>query len=151
MKFMEEYDFHMSHQWKEYPTTIKVAISCTSDTKGCLLYPKSKRNSWKDLTIAFVTCYPARLPRWTYSSLYSITNVTWYSPLPHHGTTAQSQSVWLLWTNDQPNAETSTWQHTTLTRDRHTCHWQDLNLQSHKVSSCRPTPWTTQPLGSATR
>jgi hypothetical protein len=28
-------------------------------------------------------------------------------------------SVGLLWTNDRPVAETSTWQHTTLTRDRH--------------------------------
>jgi hypothetical protein len=27
-------------------------------------------------------------------------------------------SVWLLWTGDQPDAETSTWQHTTLTRDK---------------------------------
>jgi len=25
--------------------------------------------------------------------------------------------VGLLWTSDQPNAQTSTWQHTTLTRD----------------------------------
>jgi hypothetical protein len=32
------------------------------------------------------------------------------------------QSVGLLWTRDQPVAETSTWQqHTTLTRDRHPC------------------------------
>jgi hypothetical protein len=30
-------------------------------------------------------------------------------------------SVGLLWTSDQPVAETSTWQHTTLTRDRHPC------------------------------
>jgi hypothetical protein len=30
-------------------------------------------------------------------------------------------SVGLLWTSDQPVAETSTWQHTTLTTDRHTC------------------------------
>jgi len=28
-------------------------------------------------------------------------------------------SVGLLWTNDQPDAETSTWQHTTLTIDIH--------------------------------
>jgi hypothetical protein len=28
-------------------------------------------------------------------------------------------SVGLLWTSDQPNAETSAWQHTTLTTDRH--------------------------------
>jgi hypothetical protein len=31
------------------------------------------------------------------------------------------QSVGLLWTRDQLVAETSTWQHTTLTRDRHPC------------------------------
>ena len=29
------------------------------------------------------------------------------------------QSVGLLWTSDQPNAETSTWQHTTVTTDRY--------------------------------
>jgi len=28
-------------------------------------------------------------------------------------------SVWLLWTSDQPDAETSTWEHTALTRDIH--------------------------------
>jgi hypothetical protein len=31
-------------------------------------------------------------------------------------------SVGLLWTSDQPDANTSTWEHTTLTRDRHPCH-----------------------------
>jgi len=31
------------------------------------------------------------------------------------------QSVGLLWTSDQFIAETSTWQHTTLTTDRHPC------------------------------
>jgi len=30
-------------------------------------------------------------------------------------------SVRLLWTSDQPIAETSTWQHTTITRDRNPC------------------------------
>jgi len=30
-----------------------------------------------------------------------------------------SQSVGLLWTSDQLVSETSTWQHTTLTTDRH--------------------------------
>jgi hypothetical protein len=88
MKFMQEYEFHMSHQREEHPTTVKVAISCTSCTKGCLLYLKSKCNSWKDLTIAFVTWYPARLPRWTSSSLHSTTYVTLCSPLPHEGITA---------------------------------------------------------------
>ena len=31
------------------------------------------------------------------------------------------QSVGLLWTSDRPVAETSTWQHTTLTTNRHPC------------------------------
>jgi len=35
---------------------------------------------------------------------------------PHSDT---PQSVRLLWTSDHPVAETSTWQHTTFTRDRH--------------------------------
>jgi len=30
-------------------------------------------------------------------------------------------SVGHLWTGDQPDGESGTWQHTTLTRDRHSC------------------------------
>ena len=37
------------------------------------------------------------------------------------------QSVGLLWTRDQLIAETSTWQHTTLTTNRHPCPWRDSN------------------------
>jgi len=33
------------------------------------------------------------------------------------------QSVGLLWTSDQPEEETSTRQHTTLTTDTHPCLW----------------------------
>jgi hypothetical protein len=40
------------------------------------------------------------------------------------------QSVGLLWTRDQLVAETYTWQHTTLTRDRHPCHRWDSNPRS---------------------
>jgi hypothetical protein len=36
-------------------------------------------------------------------------------------------SVGFLWTRDQLVAEISTWQHTTLTRDRHPCHRRDSN------------------------
>jgi len=46
----------------------------------------------------------------------------------------------LLWTSDQPDAETSTWQHTTLTTDWHPCHWWDSNPQSQKARDRRPTP-----------
>ena len=49
------------------------------------------------------------------------------------------QSVGLLWTSDQPVAETSTWQHTTLTTDRHPCPRRDSNTQSQQASGRRPT------------
>jgi hypothetical protein len=55
-------------------------------------------------------------------------------------------SVGLLWTSDQPDAETSTWQHTTLTTDRQTCPRGDSNLQSQEVIG----PYTARPLGPAT-
>ena len=51
-----------------------------------------------------------------------------------------SQSVGLLWTSDQHVAETSTWQHTTLTTDRHPCPRWDSNPRSQQASARRPTP-----------
>ena len=57
---------------------------------------------------------------------------------PHSNT--HTHSVGLLWTSDQPIAETSTWQHTTLTRDRHPCRRRDSNPQSQQASGRRPTP-----------
>jgi len=44
------------------------------------------------------------------------------------------QSVGLLWTGDQPDAETSTSQHTTLTRHRHPSAQWDSNPQSQQAS-----------------
>jgi hypothetical protein len=49
-------------------------------------------------------------------------------------------SVGLLLTSDQPDAETSTWQHTTLTTDRHPCPRWDSNPQSQQANGRRPTP-----------
>ena len=48
----------------------------------------------------------------------------------------------LFWTSDQPVAETSTLQHTTLTSDKHPCPRRDSNPQSHQSSGRRPTPLT---------
>jgi len=48
--------------------------------------------------------------------------------------------VGLLWMSDQPDAETSTWQHTTLIRDRLSCPKWDSNPQSQQASGHRPTP-----------
>jgi len=50
----------------------------------------------------------------------------------HSGT---PHSVGLLWTSDQPDAETSTWQHMTLTRDRHPCPWRDSNRNTSKQAA----------------
>jgi len=49
-------------------------------------------------------------------------------------------SVGLFWTSDQPDAEISTWQHTTLTTDKHPFPWRDSNLQSQQASGRRLTP-----------
>jgi hypothetical protein len=47
------------------------------------------------------------------------------------------QSVGLLWTSYQSVAETSTWRHTTLTRDRRPCLRRYSNPQSQKASGRR--------------
>ena len=57
--------------------------------------------------------------------------------------------VGLLWKGDQPEAETSTWQHTSLTPDRHPCRGQDSNPQSQQANNRRPTPQTARPTESA--
>jgi len=49
-------------------------------------------------------------------------------------------SVGLLWTSGQPVAETSTWQHTTISRDRHPYLRWDSNPQSQQASGRRPSP-----------
>jgi hypothetical protein len=49
-------------------------------------------------------------------------------------------SVGLFWTSDQPDAETSTRQHTTFIRDRHSCPRRDSNSHSQQASGGRPTP-----------
>jgi len=49
------------------------------------------------------------------------------------------QSVRLLWTSDQSKAETSTWQHTTVTRDKLPCPRRDWNSQSREAKNRTPT------------
>jgi len=52
------------------------------------------------------------------------------------------QSVGLLWTSDQLVAETSTWQHTTLTTDKHPCRQCDRthNLSRRAAADLRLRP-----------
>jgi hypothetical protein len=58
-------------------------------------------------------------------------------------------SVGLPWTSDLPVAETSTWQHTTLKKDRHPSPWRNSKPQSQQASGQKPTPQTARPLRSA--
>ena len=58
-------------------------------------------------------------------------------------------SVGVLQTNDRPVAQIFACQQATLIRDRHPCPRRDSNPQSQYASDRRPTPQTTQPLGSA--
>ena len=76
-------------------------------------------------------------------SFHGMTTFEWARSDHYRGFTIthiQKHSVELLWTSDQPVAETSTWQHTTPTRDRHPCPRGDSNPQSQQASSRRPTP-----------
>ena len=54
-------------------------------------------------------------------------------------------SVGLLWTSEYSDAETSTWQHTTLTRDSRRRLRRDSNPQHQQASGRRPTPYTARP------
>ena len=60
-------------------------------------------------------------------------------------------SLGLLWTGDQPDAETSTWQQTTPTRHRHPCPRRDSNPQSQQAKGRRHMPKTARPPGSASK
>ena len=51
-----------------------------------------------------------------------------------------AHSKWLFWSRDRPVAETCTWQHKILTRDRHPRPRRDSNPQSRQASGRRPTP-----------
>jgi len=60
-------------------------------------------------------------------------------------------SIELLWMSAQPLAETSTWQHTTFTKDKDPCPRRDSNPQSQQANGRRHTPQTARPLRSAVR
>jgi hypothetical protein len=81
-------------------------------------------------------CFWRYSPRWARAS--SFTTFLDHNDAP--------QSVGLPWTSDQFVAETSTWQHTTLTTVKRPCPRWNSNLQSQQASGRRPTPWTARPL-----
>jgi hypothetical protein len=72
-------------------------------------------------------------------------------PLLHRGFTATHtrthHSVGLPCTSDQPDAETSTRQHTTFTREIHPWLRQDSNPQSQQATRRRPKPLNRAAIG----
>jgi len=69
---------------------------------------------------------------------------------PSHSGTVHS--IGLLWTSDQPEAQTSTWQSTILTRDRYTCTTAGFELAvqaSQPARGHRLTTETARPPGPA--
>ena len=96
---------------------------------------------------------------WILSFFHSLTSVCLLIMLVYRGfllqlitlddTHTHTQLVGLHWTRDWPITETSTWQHTTLIRDRHLCLCRYSNMQSPQVSSQTPMPCTAWPPGSA--
>ena len=85
----------------------------------CNLSDDIQQLCWRSLLMA---C--SRYVQWYISYLSSVA-VNWCLALHRCGFcitySDTPQSIGLLWTSDQPVAETSTWQHTTLTTDRHPC------------------------------
>jgi hypothetical protein len=78
-----------------------------------------------------LVCFWRDSPQWARAfSFTRFLNHTFDSP----------QSVGLLWTSDRLGAETSTWQHTTLTTDKHPCPRRDSSSQSQRAGGRRPTP-----------
>ena len=118
--------------------------------------PDSETSTWQHTTLTRHRCpLPSKIRTHNASKraatwigrqlifLFGATARSW--PWPPHSQGFQithnaPHSVWLLWTIDQPVAETSTWQHTTLTTDRHPCPRWDSNPQSQQASGRKPTP-----------
>jgi hypothetical protein len=128
---------------KQKRNFLKHTFSTHYDIKGFMwfvLQPKSateigwwrlnqdfKKNTIKNL--GFIYFFNG----WT--ALVSIGILTFEVPRSQSDT---SHSVGLFWTSDQPVAETSTWQHTPLTTDRHPCPLRDLNLNPSKRAAAYP-------------
>ena len=81
---------------------------------GCILLIAWKAHS----SIQHITAgnHPPPHGASTYSGSWPITGLR-----DHTHTLDTQHSVGLLWTSDQPDAETAIWQHTTFTTARHSC------------------------------
>ena len=105
------------------------------------LIPSSLTTTISIITIPLSSHIPKpHFPKYLAQHYLTIEAPLSLSDTPHY--------VRLLLTKDQPVARTSTWKHTTIKRDGHSCLHQDLNPFSQQASGRRPTPHTARLFGS---
>ena len=121
-------------------TFLKIMVSnnMTTDRRNLDLPNKKQKVNSNRIRLATTMIV---LPFFLGSDLFCLLTVgvegyccTWSFSMAH-----TSHSLGLLWTRDRLVAETSTWQHTTLTWDRHPRLRWDSNPQSQQAKDARPT------------
>jgi len=120
-----------------------------SNIRKCLSGPRNTENVMPVINRIFLLVYVnnlSSLPQ-RYSTQWA--KATLLTMLHDHTQWDAPQSVGFLWTRDRHVAETSTWQHTTLTRFRHPCPQWESNPQSQEVNARRPTLQIARPLWPA--
>ena len=70
------------------------------------------------ILMSFGTLSRYFFPPWRKRTLWAMTS---FSRLRNHTQSKRRHPVEFIWPSDQPDAETSAWQHTTLTTQRHPC------------------------------
>ena len=120
------------------------SFKCFISTEFYVVFAVSFINLFSSISWNFLL--PTTLPIYIYIYIYFCSAATQrgsWSPHAWGFLITQKdalQSVGFLWTSDQLVAETSTWQHTTLTIEKHPCPWWDSNTRSQQASGRRPTP-----------
>jgi len=118
------------YRWNNY---VSLSALCVPKPVTPIWFQRLNLQSWKWV---YETCEPYILyhnATATVGQGHLIIEDSW-----SHSDT--QQSVGLLWTSDHPDAEISTWQHTTITTDKYPFPQRDSNPQSQQASGRRVTP-----------
>jgi hypothetical protein len=126
----------VSEFWCTFKESV-VQLSCS-----LLILYKHTHTSFPSALISRWTCFPVtnKVPLFWTVFIYTFTQLTLRVLMSYiygvhildvsRSHTTTHQSVGLLWTSDQLIAETSTWQHMTLTTDKYPCLRWESNPRS---------------------